>query len=209
MQISYSIVFLLQLNVGCSVFGIRNTEQPEFEVLQSEGEFEVRKYAPQLIAKTTLEGGLDESSNDGFRVIANYIFGENLSGESVSMTAPVVQVPPSQQIAMTTPVVQSPSESGWTMYFIMPSKYTIDTIPKPKNDKVIIEELPSETVAINRYSGFFSEKKHQKKSHELLQWINSKGYRVISKPRSARYDPPWTIPFFRRHESQIKIKFFP
>ncbi|MEY4490353.1 MAG: hypothetical protein RLY41_159, partial [Pseudomonadota bacterium] len=50
-------------------------EEPKYEVLQSDDTYEVRQYAPILIAETIVEGDMDEASNKGFRLIADFIFG--------------------------------------------------------------------------------------------------------------------------------------
>ena len=53
-------------------------EEPAYEVLRSDGPFEIRRYAPMLVAETWVDGDMDEASNKGFRLIANFIFGNNL-----------------------------------------------------------------------------------------------------------------------------------
>ena len=81
------------------------TEEPKYTVLEKEPPFEVRAYAPMIVAEVQVEGDLDGASSQGFRLIAAYIFGQN-------------QV--SEKIAMTAPVIQSPDPEGWIIRFIMP-----------------------------------------------------------------------------------------
>lgn len=130
------------------------TEEPKYILLQKSDSFELREYAPQILAEVTVEGDLDAASNQGFRLIAGYIFGQNQVSEKIAMTVPVAVEPNDQQksakIAMTAPVgiepVKSDQSSGnrWTVSFVMPSEYTLETLPKPLNAKVKIRELPAE-----------------------------------------------------------------
>ena len=88
-------------------------EEPKYEVIQVDGPFEIRHYAPILIAETMIEGDMDEASNKGFRLIADFIFGNNQVPNSnensrIAMTTPVTMEPVSTKIAMTAPVTIEP-----------------------------------------------------------------------------------------------------
>lgn len=199
--------FTLLSLTGCSLFGIRSVEEPRFQVLLKEEDKEIRSYPPLIIAKTFIEGDYETNSSKAFRKIANYIFGENIAEQKVSMTSPVIQQPAKEEIAMTSPVVQRQDSKGWYMYFIMPSKYNLENLPKPKNPEVLIESLPKQTHAVLSYSGFTTSDKIQKYGRELVQWAKSKNYEVLSTvPRSARYNPPWTLPFLRHNEVHLEVK---
>ena len=65
-------------------------ETPEYNLLDSQGRFELREYKSFLVAKTTVENDYKEATVAGFRKIANYIFGGNKSQLSIAMTAPVI-----------------------------------------------------------------------------------------------------------------------
>ena len=197
-------------------------EEPKYDVLLTEGSFEVRKYAPQLIAETVVNGDMDEASNKGFRLIADFIFGNNqapnvATSEKIAMTAPVTVEPQSSKIAMTAPVTVEP-QSGvakvdvnmqtatrWRVNFVMPSHYTLDNIPKPKNIAVSLKEIPSKTFVVLKYSGFNSVAKVQAKSQEAKEWALQKNFKIISTPQLSRYDPPWTLPMFRRNEIMVEV----
>ena len=123
-------------------------EEPKYEVLLTDKQFEVRKYAPVMVAETLVEGDMDDASSKGFRLIADYIFGNNqlpnATSSKIAMTAPVILEPQSSKIAMTAPVTLEPqsadanmqSAKQWLVQFVMPSQYTLATIPKPKNNAV-------------------------------------------------------------------------
>ncbi len=193
------------------------TEEPPYQTLRQDGDFEIRQYAPMLIAETWVEGDMDAASNTGFRRIADFIFGNNRLAASdastkLAMTAPVAVEPQSTPIAMTAPVTVEPEiESAmrqatqWRIHFVMPSKYTLATLPKPNNPQVTVREVPEKFVVVHRYSGFNSVARVQAKTDETLQWIARQSLRRIGTPQLARYDPPWILPMFRRNEIMVEI----
>lgn len=193
------------LFTACSVVGYRTTEEPSYEVLRKEGDFEIREVSPIIVAEVTSFGDYDSASGDSFRKLAKYIFGENRREKKISMTAPVFQEK-SEKIAMTAPVFQEKNENRWVMQFTMPKEYTMETLPKPVDSEISIREIPARKIAVITYSGTLNEKNIAAKSQELEEWISKNGYRAVSPPRSAGYDPPWTLPFLRRNEIQIDIE---
>jgi hypothetical protein len=205
-------------------------EEPSYEILSIQAPFEVRHYRPMLIAQVTVEGDMDEASSKGFRQIAGFIFGGNQpigSGTLSSMLSPQdaqsaspASIPKSEpldakgvKIAMTAPVTIVPQEADkgllsaqlWRVNFVMPSQYTLRTIPQPKNPAISLQEVPDKYYAVMTYSGFNFQTKVEQHMAQTLQWATSKGYNVLSSPQLARYDPPWTLPMFRRNEILVEI----
>ena len=193
-------------------------EEPKYQVLSAEGSFEVRHYAPVLIAEVLVDGDMDDASGQGFRLIADYIFGNNQSEDSaasskIAMTAPVTVEAQSAKIAMTAPVSIEPQStqpemgraSQWRVSFVMPSQYTLKSIPKPKNKAVSLREVPEKYVVVLKYSGFNSAAKVQRLSDEALAWGKAQGLKILGRPQLARYDPPWTLPMFRRNEIMVEV----
>lgn len=193
-------------------------EEPKYEVVQTEGAFEIRKYAPILVAETFVDGDMDEASNKGFRLIADFIFGNNQIADSsasskIAMTAPVTVEPVSKKITMTAPVTIEPqsAESNmqaakkWRIHFVMPSQYTLANIPKPKNEAVSLKEIPSKYFLVYTYSWLNTLSRVQTKTDEAIDWANRKGLKVIGAPQLSRYDPPWTPPMFKRNEIMLEV----
>jgi hypothetical protein len=199
-------------------------EEPAFEQLEKAGNIEVRQYRPVIVAETVVDGDLRSASNSGFRLIADYIFGNNLSvrgsagkpSEKIAMTAPVAVEPLAgpEKIAMTAPVSVEPqgdSAGGlmqskrWRVQFTMPGAYSMATLPKPLNPAVTLREVPGKRYAVLVFSGFSGEDKVQKNTDELLAWIKGQNRRAIGTPQLARYDPPWALPFLRRNEILVEI----
>jgi len=54
-----------------------------------------------------------------------------------------------------------------------------------------------------------TQSKVQEQIDSLQAWIQSKGWSALGPAQLARYDPPWTLPFWRRNEIWIEIKPLP
>ncbi len=180
------------------------TEEPKFTVLEKSGAFELRDYNSKIVAETLVSGSFDKSSNAGFKLIADYIFGNNTSrsgvSQEISMTTPVAMEPKSEKVSMTAPVSMEQTDGQWLVHFVMPSKYTLETLPKPNNPAVTLREVPASRYAVMVFSGLVDEDKIATKTTELMAWLDNKGITAIGKPELARYNPPWTLPFLRRNE---------
>ncbi len=182
-------------------------EEPKYTVLEKSGAFELRAYSSKIVAETLVSGSLDKASSAGFKLLADYIFGNNTSrtggNEKISMTAPVTMEPKSEKISMTAPVSMEQTGGQWRVYFVMPDQYTLDTLPKPNNPAVTLREVPASNYAVIRFSGFAGEEKSATKTAELIAWLDNKSIIPVAKPELARYNPPWTLPFLRRNEIMV------
>jgi len=184
-------------------------EEPKYTVLEKTPPFELRAYAPMILAEVQVEGDLDEASSQGFRLIAGYIFGQNQVSEKIAMTVPVAveeQAPKSAKIAMTAPVNIESNAGKWTVSFVMPSEYTMESLPKPLNPRVQLRQIPAVKRAVIIFTGFNSENKVAEKTLELEEWMKSKNLQAVGVPKFARYNPPWSIPFLRRNEIMIDVR---
>jgi SOUL heme-binding protein len=110
---------------------VSNVEQPNYTVVESNGKFEIRDYAPMIVAETDVTGTRQAAIREGFRTIAGYIFGNNLTSQKITMTAPVTQKT-GEKIAMTAPVTQQGDGHAWCIRFVMPASYTMETFPRKK-----------------------------------------------------------------------------
>lgn len=177
-------------------------EEPKFTLIEKDGPFEIRLYAPKMIAEVSITGNLKDSSNKGFRLIANYIFGNNTdssgTNKKISMTAPVVM--------RAEPKRAQESKKRWIMYFVMPSQYTRSTIPRPNNPNVILRDVGEKKLAVLRFSGLVNEEKIAGKAKKLREWVDTIKMNPLSPPELARYNPPWTLPFLRRNEVLMEIE---
>lgn len=195
-------------SAGCSVFGLGTEERPSHTVVVKDGDREIRRYGSYIVAKTTVVGSFKEAQSKGFRILAGYIFGKNVSQQKIAMTAPVVQEPESEKISMTAPVVLRPADTkSWTMTFSMPASYTLETLPKPIDERVVLEKTEERVVAVLTFSGLWNEEKIQEKGAELSAWLaKHQNFEIASAPMFAGYNPPWTLPFLRTNEVLIELK---
>ena len=179
------------------------TEEPKYSVLLKEDAFELRQYAPQLVAETAVNGDMDAASSQGFRAIADFIFGNNKApgqnaSAKIAMTAPVTVQPRANESSLR-------EAKDWRIQFVMPSEYTMATLPKPNNQAVQLREVPAQRFAVLRYAGLNTESKVEDKTNELLAWVKTKNWQMVGSPQLSRYDPPWTLPMWRRNELRVEV----
>ena len=194
---------------ACSVFGIRDTEEAEYIVIKQDGDFQLREYAELVVAETVIESDFDHAGKVAFNRLFEYISGENVQSQKIAMTAPVVlnsEPKRSQKISMTAPVIKQKQNSVWRYYFVLPDVLSLSTAPSPINPDVQIKEIPSKLVASIQYTGLWDEETFNQKARLLQSWITENNLESLSSPSFAGYDPPWTLPFFRRNEVLIDVK---
>jgi hypothetical protein len=153
-----------------------------------------------------VEGDFEAVGSIGFRRLADYIGGKNRKKESISMTAPVSQKPASEKIALTAPVSQKRENGRWRITFMMPSSYTIETLPTPDDERIVFREEKEKTAAVIRYSGTWGKKRYKDHEKKLMDWISTMGWTVDGAPVWARYNPPFTPWFMRRNEILIPVE---
>ena len=183
---------------------ISNVEKPDYKVIQSEQNIEIRQYEPMIIAEVDVEGKREDAIRDGFRLIADYIFGNNKVKLDIAMTSPVQQQE-SQKIAMTAPVQQQSTGRSWQISFVMPSKYSMKSLPEPNNDRVRLKKILSKKFIVIKFSGTNSNKNLAEHEKQLMSYIEVKQFKIIGSPKYAFYSPPWTLPFMRRNEVMLEI----
>ncbi|MGV1088086.1 MAG: SOUL family heme-binding protein [Mycobacterium sp.] len=190
---------------GGTIVGIRHgTEEPSYTVDRKVGDIEIRSYGPRIAAETTVDADEDAARNEGFRRLAGYIFGGNTTKTKIAMTAPVAQQ--NEKIAMTAPVASERGADGqWVIRFFMPSKYALESLPTPNDDRVRLVTVPPDRVAVLRFAGILSTKAVASRTGELLKFLRDNGIETVGEPMGWFYDPPWTLPFLRRNEVVVSI----
>ncbi|CAN5359230.1 heme-binding protein [soil metagenome] len=190
--------------VGAAV-GIRaGTEEPMYVREASIGDIEIRRYGPRIAAQTVVAGDEIAARNAGFRRLAGYIFGGNHRKTTIAMTAPVAQQ--NEKIAMTAPVAQAPGAEGESVIrFFMPSKWSMDLLPEPDDERVELVDVPGETYAVLRFTGSRSPDAVAAKTGELLETLARSDFQPAGAPVAWFYDPPWTLPARRRNEVAVAV----
>jgi len=198
-------MFLATVFMLTGVIAAMATEEAPYTVIKSDDSFELREYAPQLLAEVIVDGDLEGAGNKAFRRLFRYISGDNRSQNKIAMTSPVSQEQKGEEIAMTAPVSQQPVQGKWGVSFTMPASYTMETLPVPDDPGITLRQVPARRVAAIRYSGFWSEEKYQLNREKLEVWIRENRFRVVGETVWARYNPPFTPWFMRRNEILIPV----
>jgi hypothetical protein len=203
-------VILIALTLLCGIGLIMSiffkVDTVGYTVLEKQGKFELRQYPSCLIAETVVDADFKEAGNVAFGRLFKYISGHNRKQESISMTAPVSQAGISEKIAMTAPVNMQQAEGKYAVSFVMPSKYTLGTLPEPLDETVVIKEIPVQKIAAIRYSGTWSQERYEAKKASLEEFLQAKGLVSTGEPVFARYDPPFQVWFLRRNEVLIPVE---
>lgn len=196
-------------STGCSFFGIRTTEEAGYVVVDKRDQIEIRDYEELVVVETSVNSDYEEAGNIAFKRLFAYISGENLSKAKIAMTAPVMAKEgddsAGDKIPMTSPVIGEKQAEGWRYSFVLPAGITLENAPLPSNPDITLGVIPRKKVAVIRYSGSWKEQTMREKTEDLVEWIRANGFQRLSNPRSARYDPPWTLPFLRRNEVMIDV----
>ncbi len=206
----FSVFAVLVLSIAMALFltpQAHAIEKPAYEVLQKEGKIEIREYPPMLLAEVTVTGDRKEAANKAFRKLADFIFGDNQVQSKIKMTSPVVQTEvKSEKIKMTSPVMQTQTSKGqWVVNFMMPSKYTMESLPKPINSEITIRETKPYKALTIRFSGRWKQSKLDRKTKELHAYATASGLKIADTPDYAFYDPPFMPGFARRNEIQFRL----
>ncbi len=181
-------------------------EKLAYRTIEQDGDVELRRIEPHVVAETFVEGDFERVGSEGFRRLVEYIGGANRKRARVAMTAPVAQEPVSEKIAMTAPVGQEKVEDRYRITFVMPSKYTLANLPQPTDERIRLREEPARTVAVIRYTGFWSRSRYDLHEWRLREWIQRRGLESVGEPVWARYDPPFMPWFLRRNEILIELR---
>jgi hypothetical protein len=182
------------------------TEEAKYAVLEKEGPFELRQYEPCIVAETIVTGDFDEVGNMAFRRLFRYISGDNQAKKTISMTAPVAQEARSEKISMIAPVNQQKAGDQWSIAFIMPAEYTMDTLPTPNDTEVKLRAIPARLLAAITYSGTWRESRYEEHKTLLDKMLSQRKLKPAGEYIYARYNPPFTLWFMRRNEVLVPVE---
>lgn len=200
---NWLLIALILTIIGGGASMLANAKKPKYEtpvytVKNSTASFEVRQYKPLVIAEITTVGERKEAINEGFMILAGYIFGKNDKEVKLPMTTPVGQYGLSED-----------KDNGqWVTEFIMPKGYTKETLPKPTNTNIRFIDLPASTWAVFQFSGNPTTAELKKRSDDLKAALKATGMPTVMAGIPvcyAFYNPPFTPWFLRRNEVMIRV----
>lgn len=170
-------------------FRFSNIETPSYRVIKTLGSVELRAYPQMTVAQTDLRSSsFDNEGSNGFRTVANYIFGGNQTG---------------QKIAMTAPVIMEMGDSAH-LSFVMPSAYELNELPQPNSDRVSLQQTPEKTLAVIQYGGFSDDDKIKKYADKLMAELEERGIATKGALLYMGYNSPWDV-VNRRNEVAIEV----
>lgn len=167
-------------------------EKPLYTVTASEFEIEIRTYAPMLLAQIEEVGEREISIKNGFRALADYIFGANSSSEKIPMSAPVFQ--------------KKIGDNLWEIAFFIPPSYKIENLPTPQNKKIELKKIESKSFVAIRFFGAHEKDLLQKKENELKEFIKKKKLECLVDPIYAFFSRPSTPDSLRYNEILFEIR---
>ena len=181
-------------------------DEPTYTVVQKTDVFEVRQYAPYLVAEVVVPGPASEAGSQGFSLLGGYIFGKNKGERKLEMTAPVTQqAAPPVKLDMTAPVTQAAAPGGFVVQFVMPKGYTLATLPEPLDARVKLREVPGSRLAVIQFSGSWSQSTYQEQLQKLRSALSAAAIATTGEPVSSRYNSPFSLPFLRRNEIWLNL----
>ena len=180
-------------------------EEPEFQIVRSLPDIEVRQYAAYTVAEVLVAGPQGDAGNQAFPILAGYIFGKNKGERRFAMTAPVTQAAVPVKLEMTAPVTQTATPAGYLVQFVLPKGVTVANAPEPLDARVQLREVPPTQVAVIRYSGFWSESNDSEHLSKLQTALRSAGLTWAGEPVYSRYNAPFTPWFMRRNEIWLQL----
>jgi SOUL heme-binding protein len=211
----FQIGLLAALALGAAALAITqtaaaDTPEPTYTLVQRDGVFGVRDYAPHVVAEVLVPAGRGTGMNEGFRPLANYIFGNNRmatgAAREIAMTAAVTGQNVSREIGMTAPVTGQSGVNGQSrIRFIMPAGETLETLPRPNNPAVTLIAEPARRYAVVRFSGTGGADVIARQTAALRAFLIRQNLTPVGDVITAFYDPPWTLPFNRRNEVWIEV----
>jgi hypothetical protein len=181
-------------------------EEPDFKVIRTFDNVELRQYAPYVVAEVVLDVSAEEAGNQAFPILAGYIFGKNKGERKLAMTAPVTQTAAPVRMDMTTPVTQAAVAGGTQVQFVLPKGVTLATAPEPIDPRVQLRMMPAATWAVIRYSGTWSQSNYREHLDELRASLAAAGVATQGEPVLARYNAPLTPWFMRRNEIWLALR---
>ena len=208
------IVSLLTIAVVLAGPIMSNVEQAPYKVVRHEGNIEIRDYAPLVVAETEVTGPRKNAIKAGFKMIADYIFGNNSDASKISMTAPVMQqlsvVPEAKKSTKKIKkeeMVDKPLDAWgiWKVRFVMPAIHNVTTLPQPNNHAVKIETLTAKRFAVIRFAGLGENDALREQTAQLEAFLKKNHLKALSTPVYGFFNPPWTLSPLRRNEVMIEV----
>lgn len=164
---------------------------PAYQVLVADKSIQIRQYPELIVANVRIQGDRYDSINEGFRILADYIFGDNSQ---------------KRNIAMTAPVMQTEDKNEWIVQFIMPSEMSQATLPTPDDKRIFLTTLPPTKFIVIEFNGMATDRNLNAHAQHLKDYIAKHQLKATGKLIYGFYNPPWILPFLRRNEIMMEVR---
>lgn len=162
------------------------TQEAKYEVMQKDGNIEVRLYAKAYLAQYHSLGDRKSAGRKAFMPLFNYI-----KDGGIPMTTPVT--------------LEETKPDEWDVSFFMPSEKSIQDLPNPDNSEVKITELSERKMLVYKFIGSMNDANFDKYNSLLKNYIQENGLRVKDQAISASYNAPFTPWFMKRSEVMYEL----
>jgi hypothetical protein len=170
------------------------TQRQVFKLIKNYGAFEVREFAPCVLAEVTVQGSLSQASSQAFGALFNYIAKGNVDAKKIAMTAPV-----------TATTSGDTSSQSWVVSFVMPAELEINNLPLPSNASVKLRSVPAEECAVLSFRGRADLEKWREKELELRRCAVKEDIKLTDEVRISRFDPPFKPGLLHYNEIAIPL----
>ncbi|WP_300973229.1 heme-binding protein [Sphingomonas sp. LHG3406-1] len=172
--------------------------RPNWRVLVSDGDLQIRSYPAVRVAETIIAGPRKEALNNGYRLLSSYVLGEDLP-----MTVPVLQ-DAGNPMASDPPLFDDEVEGAWRVRFILPDDAT-DLDPPPEG--ITLVEIPARRMGAATFHGTAHDDRLQAAADRLRGWLSRHGEECLaSEPEYAFFNSPMIPPPLRRNEVLLALK---
>ncbi len=184
-------------------FREKQTEEPDYRALSSDGDYQIRDYPSVTVAETVVEGPRKDALGQGFRILADYIFAKSREGEVLEMTVPVMQ-DGGDPMASDPPLFDDDLEGAWRTRFVMPAGRSSDDLPQPPEGIELVDLAPRK-VAVVSFAGLANDRLLAEQEDRLRGWLARRGEVSAAEPEYAFYNSPMIPGPLRRNEVWLAL----
>ena len=142
-----------------------------------------------------------ESSGAGFRQVASYLFGQNQPQKALPSGG-------GEKMSMTAPVRSSEDGKSTKISFVLPSKFSLRTAPRPLDKKVRLRQVQPHYLAARAFSGPPpGEGRVQRERERVLRALSDRSLRPAGLETLVYgyHDPFMTPNFLRKNEVGVYV----
>ena len=181
----------------------------DFDLVINEEHVQLRRYHTYHIAKVRIESDEEDQNREtAYMRLLNYVLGKNSRSEVIEPMMPLIQEDVGSRMSALMRLERADIDShlkAFEVSMILPGEISTETAPKPLDSEIKIEKVKPHLTAALRFAGLCGKRKQTRLTKYLRLWLHEKGYLPASAPRLAKYNHPFTLPFFRRNELHIDV----